>query len=79
MRKEARLTSKGQVTIPRDIRRLLGVQTGDRLIFEGDRGEVRMRNATAKSRFAKYQGIGNPGLKSGRRAILKYIRELRGR
>lgn len=34
VRKEAKLTSKGQITVPRDIRRLLGVGPGDRLVFE---------------------------------------------
>ncbi len=79
MRKEARLTSKGQVTIPRDIRRALGVQTGDRLVFESDHRGVRVRGARKASPFAKYQGIGNPGIKSGRKAIIRYLREMRGR
>ena len=29
----AKLTSKGQITIPADVRRLLNVQTGDRVEF----------------------------------------------
>ena len=29
----ATLTSKGQITIPADVRRLLNVQTGDRVEF----------------------------------------------
>jgi AbrB family looped-hinge helix DNA binding protein len=29
LQKRARITSKGQITVPRDIRRILGVQTGD--------------------------------------------------
>jgi len=28
--------------------------------------------------FAKYAGIGNPGIGSGRKAIRKWIREIRG-
>lgn len=82
MRKQARMTSKGQVTIPREIRRLLGVRKGDRLVFEGDRRGVRVRplpRSAIESPFAKFQGIGNPGLKTGRKVILRYIRELRGR
>lgn len=77
MRKEARLTSKGQVTIPRDIRRALGVQTGDRLVFESDRRGVRVRPAEKVSPFEKYRGIGNPGIGSGRKAIVNWIRRLR--
>jgi AbrB family looped-hinge helix DNA binding protein len=30
----AKLTSKGQITIPRAVRETLGVKTGDRLVFE---------------------------------------------
>lgn len=29
----ARLTSKGQITVPRDVRKALGLRTGDRLAF----------------------------------------------
>ena len=34
MRKLARITSKGQVTVPHEIRRALGVGPGDKLEFE---------------------------------------------
>jgi antitoxin PrlF len=30
----AKLTSKGQITIPRDVREALGLKTGDRVAFE---------------------------------------------
>jgi antitoxin PrlF len=30
------LTSKGQITIPKDVRTRLGVQEGDRLVFQFD-------------------------------------------
>jgi antitoxin PrlF len=35
----ARLTSKGQITLPKAVREALGLETGDRVIFrvEGDR------------------------------------------
>lgn len=79
MRKEARLNSKGQVTVPRDIRRLLGVGTGDRLLFEGDNRGVRVRPLRQVSGFARYRGIGNPGVASGRAAVVRFVRELRGR
>ncbi len=43
MKLEARVTSKGQLTIPKEVRRALGVREGDRLVFElhgaGDAGE----------------------------------------
>lgn len=79
MQKLARITSKGQITVPREIRLTLGVRPGDRLLFESDRTGVRVRPVRAKSPFEKYRGIGNPGIPSGRKAIRRWVRELRGR
>lgn len=79
MRQDAKITSKGQVTIPREIRRLLGVKTGDRLIFEGDEEGVRLVASKQGSSFAKYRGIGNPGIPSGRASVVRLVRQLRGR
>jgi antitoxin PrlF len=78
VQKEARITSKGQVTIPRDIRRELGVQAGDRVVFETDDAGVRVRPVRKESVFAKYRGTGHPGIPSGRAAINRWIREMRG-
>jgi AbrB family looped-hinge helix DNA binding protein len=75
---EAKLTSKGQITVPCEIRRLLGVRQGDRLVFETDGGAVRMRPLHAESPFAKYRAIGNPGMASGRKAVVRWVRQLRG-
>ncbi len=79
MQKHARITSKGQITVPREVRRTLGVRPGDRLLFESDRAGVRVRPVRTKSPFEKYRGIGNPGIPSGRKAVRRWIRELRGR
>lgn len=79
MQRQAKITSKGQITVPWEIRRLLGVGPGDRLLFESDGKGVRVQPVRAGSPFAKYRGIGNPGMGSGRKAIMGWIRELRGR
>jgi AbrB family looped-hinge helix DNA binding protein len=78
MEKRAKLTSKGQITVPLEFRRLLGVKAGDDLVFESTDTGVSVRPLRKESPFAKYQGIGNPGIGSGRKAIVKYVRELRG-
>ena len=78
MQKQARITSKGQITVPRDIRRALGVRAGDSLLFESDSGGIRVRSARSKSPFEQYRGIGNPGIPSGRNAVRRWLRELRG-
>jgi len=78
MQKQARITSKGQITVPIEVRRVLGLRTGDRLVFESDKQGVRVRPVRTKSAFSKYRGIGNPGIGAGRKAITRWLRELRG-
>lgn len=78
MQKQARITSKGQITVPREVRRVLGVRAGDRLLFETDGKGVRVRPVRSKSAFSKYRGIGNPGIRSGKKNIRRWLREMRG-
>ncbi len=78
MQKQARITSKGQITIPQEVRRALGVRAGDRLLFESDGKGMRVRPMRNKSAFSKYRGIGNPGVKSGKQSITRWVREMRG-
>jgi AbrB family looped-hinge helix DNA binding protein len=43
---EARMTSKGQITVPKDVRLKLNLKPGDRVLFiVEDDGAVRMRAA----------------------------------
>ena len=79
MQKQAKITSKGQITVPIEVRRLLGVREGDRLLFEADDKGVHIRPIRNKDVFAKYAGIGNPGIPSGKKAIIRWQREMRGR
>jgi AbrB family looped-hinge helix DNA binding protein len=79
MQKQAKITSKGQITVPREVRRILGVREGDRLIFESDSKGVRVRPVRSQSSFSKYRGIGNPEIGSGRKSIARWLRDLRGR
>jgi len=46
------LTSKGQVTIPHDIRLALGLEPGTRVVFDIVGNSVRMRKAADQSRGA---------------------------
>ncbi|MEY8259716.1 AbrB/MazE/SpoVT family DNA-binding domain-containing protein [uncultured Oscillibacter sp.] len=42
----AKVTSKGQITIPIDIRRKLGVKEGDKILFVEEQGRVIMMNSS---------------------------------
>jgi antitoxin PrlF len=77
MKKLARITSKGQITVPHEIRRALGVGAGDRLLFEKDGAEVRVRPVRTKSAFEKYRGIAGSGAPRGRKAVVRWVRNLR--
>ncbi len=59
-----RVTSKGQVTIPKRVRERLGLQPGDEIEFVEDRGGVRVQKRVEPSAFEKYRG---------------YLRDLAGR
>jgi antitoxin PrlF len=78
MQKQAKITSKGQITVPIEVRRLLGVREGDRLLFETDSDGVHIRPVRNRSVLEKYRGIGTPGVGSGRKAINRWLREMRG-
>ena len=78
MKRQAKVTSKGQITIPRDIRRRLGVRAGDKVEFEDNGNGVQLTGVRKESVFEKYRGIGTPGIGSGRKAINKWLREMRG-
>jgi AbrB family looped-hinge helix DNA binding protein len=79
MQRQARITSKGQITVPHEIRKLLGVKSGDRLLFESDGTRTEVKPVRTVSPFEKYRGIGSGRIGSGRKAVVKAIRELRGR
>jgi AbrB family looped-hinge helix DNA binding protein len=75
----AKVTSKGQITVPVEIRKSLGVKPGDHLRFEQQEGDVRVMRDVEENVFEKYRGIGGfPGMGKGREAIVAYFREMRG-
>ena len=45
----ATLTSKGQLTIPKEVRERLGLSSGDQVVFEFDGDSVRLRVERRKS------------------------------
>jgi len=53
-----RVTQKGQVTIPRQIRMMLSIETGDEVIFEMDKNNIVLKKKSSTDRnFEKYVGF----------------------
>lgn len=80
MEQKAKVTSKGQLTIPTDVRRALGIKVGDSLAFEVEEdGSARVRVVRKPVSFADYAGIWREGAGMSAEEIDAHVRELRGR
>ena len=53
---KAKMTVKGQVTIPKEVRQRLGLRPGDELEFVADHRGVTLRKRLRESPFASYRG-----------------------
>ena len=75
--KTSSVSSKGQVTIPQEVRIRMGLKEGDRVEFVIENGQTILRPARGrKSRFAEYIGV-LPSFKGGIDEINAWIREMR--
>ncbi|HZQ38635.1 MAG TPA: AbrB/MazE/SpoVT family DNA-binding domain-containing protein [Dehalococcoidia bacterium] len=80
----ATITSKGQITIPRDIREKLGLRQGDQLLFSVEdgkavayplwRGDIRELAGIIKGRVS-YQGR-EAERESARQAVVRHVLKL---
>jgi antitoxin PrlF len=52
----ARLTEKGQITIPRHVRDGLGLRPGDEVEFVAEGGGYRLRKVLRSNPFTRYRG-----------------------
>ena len=52
----AKVTSKGQVTIPKKVRDKLGIQPGEEVGFDEKEGLIVIRKAVSRSPFDKWIG-----------------------
>ena len=77
MKTIAKLTSKGQITVPKRVRHALGVKAGDEILFEENGDGFSLRPVGRKGRFEKYRGTVDLGIGSGRKAVIDYVRSLR--
>lgn len=61
MSNSSTISSKGQVTVPQEIRKRLGLQTGDRVEFVVEEGRTVIRPVRSEvNPFEKYIGIADP-------------------
>ena len=73
---KTKLTSKGQITVPKDVRERLGLRPGDEIEFVEENGSFVVRRHVDARAFEKWRGF----LKdlAGRRAD-DLVEEMRGR
>jgi antitoxin PrlF len=76
MKNSSTISSKGQVTVPQEIRNRAGLSAGDRVEFVMDNGKILFRPLRGETNpFEKYKGV----LKSfrSRKEINDWVSELR--
>ena len=69
----SRVTSKGQVTIPKELRDRLGIGSGDEVVFEETDEGILLRKDVERNRFEKWRGVAETD-----RSVEDRMRELRG-
>ena len=70
---EIKVTSKGQVTIPKELRKKMGIEPGDYLEIKEEAASYLISKKVDKEKIKKYVGIFNKDKSSD-----DIVRELRG-
>lgn len=76
----AKVMSKGQVTIPKDVRDILGIESGDRVTFIVENGNVRIVNSAIYAMQVFQNNMAGEAEKSGLNNdndVMKLVEELR--
>ena len=76
----AKVTSKGQITIPVEIRRKLGIKNGDKILFMEEGGKVYMMNSSMDAFYEAQRAFAGEAERVGLRndeAVVAMIKELR--
>ena len=70
----AKITSKGQITIPKKVRQKLGIEPGEIIAFEEKENMVFIKRAVRPSPFDKWTGA----LKGRTKSTDELVKDLRG-
>ena len=76
----AKVTSKGQITIPVEIRRKLGIKNGDNILFMEEGGKVYMMNSSMDAFYEAQRAFAGEAERVGLRNdedVVAMIKELR--
>lgn len=76
----AKVMSKGQVTIPKDVREILGISSGDRITFVVENGNVRLINSAVYAMQLLQAQMANEAENTGLtsdEAIIDLVQEVR--
>lgn len=76
----AKVMSKGQVTIPNDVREILGISSGDRITFVVENGNVRLINSAIYAMQLLQAQMANEAENTGLtsdEAIMDLVKEVR--
>jgi antitoxin PrlF len=77
MNNSSTISSKGQITVPQEVRKRLGLEPGDRVEFVVEEGRTIIRPARPESNpYEKYIGIAGP-FPGGEEGIKAWIDEMR--
>ena len=76
----AKVMSKGQVPIPKDVREILGISSGDRITFVVENGNVRLINSAIYAMQLLQAQMANEAENTGLtsdEAIMDLVKEVR--
>ena len=76
----AKVMSNGQVTIPKDVREILGISSGDRITFVVENGNVRLINSAVYAMQLLQAQMANEAENTGLtsdEAIMDLVKEVR--
>ena len=76
----AKVTSKGQITIPAAIRKLLGIKAGDTVLFVQEGGKVVIMNASVDALMEvqrAFQGVAEELGIENEQDVVEMVRQIR--